>query len=89
MSTLARDPHVDALDRAVDRLRDLADGYAIDHPERSPIEAARDRLASYALAARNLAAAGVSTERLAELVERGWHDAARVFEAARVPEHAP
>lgn len=85
MGTLAHDPQLDALDQAVDRLRDLAEGYAIDDPQRRPVEAARDRLASFALAARNLSAAGVSADRLSELAERGWRDAARAFEAARVP----
>lgn len=84
MGTLARDPHVDALDHAVDRLRELASSFAVDDPERHRIEAARDRLASYALAARNLAVAGVSAARLSELVERGWRDAAHTFDAARV-----
>lgn len=71
------------LDDAVERLRELVTDCPADDPTRSQLEAARDRLASYALAARDLAEAGVSSDRIAALVQRGWHDAARAFDAAR------
>jgi hypothetical protein len=63
------------LDRAVDHLRDLAMDCSLDDPARRQIEAASDRLASYALAARSLAEAGVSAERIAAFIERGWRHA--------------
>lgn len=79
MATLAAERWTSELERAVDHLRDLAIDPAIDDPTRSQLEAASDRLASYALAARDLAMAGVSAERLLALIERGWRDAAVAF----------
>ena len=79
----AVDTHwVTSLDEAVEHLRRLADDRPLDDPTRPRIEAARDRLASYALAVRNVAAAGVSPERLTDLVERGWRDAALALSGA-------
>lgn len=82
MRTFVADRRVTALDRAVDHLGELVAACAPDDPERIQLEAARDRLASYALAVSNLAAAGVSTTRLTELMERGWRDAALAFQGA-------
>lgn len=82
MRILMEDRRVTALDRAVDRLGERAAACGSDDRERYQLEAARDRLASYALAVRNLAAAGVSAERLSELIERGWRDAALAFKGA-------
>ena len=88
MRTVAEDRRVTALDRAVDRLGERV--AACDHEarERVQLEAARDRLSSYALAVRNLAAAGVSAERLTELIEQGWRDAALAFKAAHRTERS-
>ena len=43
--------------------------------DRQQLEAARDLLAGYAIAARDLAAAGAATPRLMALIERGWREA--------------
>ena len=86
MRTFVEDRRVTALDRAVERLGDRAMACAPEDPERMQLEAARDRLASYALAVRNLAAAGVSAGRLSELMDRGWRDAALAFESALRPD---
>ena len=83
MSAMLAERWVLELDRAVEYLRDNAMERASDDPARPQFEAASNRLASYALALRDLAEAGVSTERLAALIERGWRDAALTFTASR------
>jgi hypothetical protein len=50
--------------------------------ERQQLEAARDRLATYAVAVRDLAEAGVATPRLLALIERGWREALEAFNQA-------
>jgi hypothetical protein len=82
MATLATDLWTSELERAVDHLRQVAIGLAIDDPTRAQLEAASNRLASYALAARDLALAGVSAERLRAIIERGWREGAVAFAAA-------
>ena len=70
------------LERGVDRLGHLAATRPICEAERRALEAARDCLASYAVAARDLAEAGVATPRLTALIERGWRDALTAFNRA-------
>jgi hypothetical protein len=70
------------LDRAVDRLGRMAATRPICVEERLQLEAARDCLASYAAAARDLSEAGVATPRLMALIERGWREALSAFHRA-------
>ena len=70
------------LDLAVDRLGRMAATRPICVEERLQLEAARDCLASYAAAARDLAEAGVATPRLMALIERGWREALSAFNRA-------
>jgi len=74
MATILQDRWVSDLDRAVEHLRAVAVDLDADDPMRPRVEATSDRLASYALAVRNVAEAGVSTERVAALIERAWRD---------------
>jgi hypothetical protein len=89
MRSFVEDRRVTALDRAVDRLTARAAACAVGDPERVQLEAARDRLARYALGVHDLAAAGASAARLDDLMDRGWRDAALAFKAAVRPERAP
>ena len=70
------------LDRAVDRLGRMAAMPDIGEGERRHLQAARDCLATYAIAARDLAEAGVATARLTALIERGWREALVAFNRA-------
>ena len=70
------------LDRAVDHLSHMALTRPICESERRQLEAARDCLATYAVAARDLAEAGVATPRLMALIERGWREALAAFNRA-------
>ena len=70
------------LDRAVDRLGRMAATRPVCVEERLQLEAARDCLASYAAAARDLSEAGVATPRLMALIERGWREALSAFNRA-------
>ena len=76
------DGRLDELDRAVDRLGRMVATRPICEEERQQLETARDLLASYAIAARDLAAAGVATPRLMALIERGWREALAAFNRA-------
>ena len=87
MPSVAESHWASSLDEAVEHLRELAHQRSPDDPTRPQIEAAMDRLASYALAVRDVAAAGVGTERLTRLIERGWREAASAFDAASGPGH--
>ena len=78
----ANDDRMAELDRAVDRLGRMAGTRPICVEERLQLEAARDCLASYAAAARDLAEAGVATPRLMALIERGWREALSAFNRA-------
>jgi phosphate uptake regulator len=69
---------INDLDEAVERLRRLALVCGTGTPEAARVEAVRARVASYALAARDLERAGVSPERQADLIERGWLEAETV-----------
>ena len=73
---------LDEIDRAVDRLGRIAATRPICEEERRQLEAARDCLATYAIAARDLADAGVATPRLMALIERGWREALTAFNRA-------
>jgi hypothetical protein len=81
---LAEDRWVVELERAVETLRALAHECEGDERARAHLEAVSARLASCALAVQRLAEAGVSAERRAALVERGWSDAAIELEAAEL-----
>jgi hypothetical protein len=70
------------LDRAVDHMSHMAATRPICEGERRQLEAARDCLATYAVAARDLAEAGVATPRLMALIERGWREALAAFNRA-------
>ena len=74
-ATTAEVSRLAELDRAVDRLGRMATVRPICEGERRQLEAARDCLASYASAIRDLAEAGVATPRLMALIERGWREA--------------
>ena len=73
---------LEEIDRAVNRLGRMAATRPICEEERQQLEAARDLLASYAIAARDLAEAGVATPRLMALIERGWREALAAFNRA-------
>jgi hypothetical protein len=73
---------LDEIDRAVDRLGRMVATRPICEEERQQLEAARDCLATYAIAARDLADAGVATPRLMALIERGWREALSAFNRA-------
>jgi hypothetical protein len=73
---------MEELDLAVDRLRRMAATRPICEGERLQLEAARDCLASYATAARDLSEAGVATPRLMALIDRGWREALSAFNRA-------
>jgi hypothetical protein len=73
---------LDEIDLAVDRLGRMAATRPICPEERQQLETARDLLASYAVAARDLAEAGVATPRLMALIERGWREALLAFNRA-------
>jgi hypothetical protein len=70
------------LERAVDRLSDMAAGHPICEGERRQLEAARDCLAAYAAAARDLSGAGVDASRVTSLIERGCREALTAFDRA-------
>ena len=76
------DARLDELDRAVDRLGRMAATRPVCEEERLQLEAARDCLATYAVAVRDLADAGVATPRLLALIERGWREALTSFNRA-------
>ena len=76
------DGRLEEIDRAVDRLGRMAATRPICEEERQQLEAARDLLASYAVAARDLSDAGVATPRLMALIERGWREALAAFNRA-------
>ena len=82
MAVRVEDDRLDEIDRAVDRLGRMATTRPICEEERQQLEAARDLLASYAVAARDLADAGVATPRLMALIERGWREALAAFNRA-------
>jgi hypothetical protein len=82
MSAKVDDGRMAELDRAVDRLGRMAATRPICEAERRQLEAARDCLATYATAARDLAEAGVATPRLMALIERGWREALDAFNRA-------
>jgi hypothetical protein len=82
------DDRLDEIDRAVDRLGRMAATRPICEEERQQLEAARDLLASYAIAARDLAEAGVATPRLMALIERGWREALAAFNRAEAERSA-
>ena len=81
-SAAAEVARIAELDRAVDRLGRMATTRPICEGERRQLEAARDCLASYAVAIRDLAEAGVATPRLMALIERGWREALEAFNRA-------
>ena len=83
-STLARveGERLEEIDRAVDRLGHLAATRSVCEEERRQLEVARDCLATYAVAVRDLADAGVATPRLMALIERGWREALAAFNRA-------
>ena len=76
------DGRLDEIDRAVDRLGRMVATRPICEEERKQLETARDLLASYAIAARDLAEAGVAAPRLMALIERGWREALVAFNRA-------
>jgi hypothetical protein len=78
----ANEDRMAELDRAVDRLGRMAATRPVCVEERLQLEAARDCLASYAAAARDLSEAGVATPRLMALIERGWREALSAFNRA-------
>jgi len=80
--TRDEDARLDEIDRAVDRLGRMAATRPICEAERQQLEAARDRLATYAVAVRDLADAGVATPRLLALIERGWREALAAYNRA-------
>ena len=73
---------LEEVDRAVDRLGRMVANRPICEEERQQLEAAHDCLAAYAVAARDLADAGVATPRLMALIERGWREALAAFNRA-------
>jgi hypothetical protein len=73
---------LEEIDRAVDRLGRMASTRPVCEGERRQLEAARDCLATYAVAVRDLADAGVATPRLLALIERGWREALDSFNRA-------
>ena len=81
-TTTAESGRLAELDRAVDRLGRMAATRPICEDERRQLEAARDCLASYTVAIRDLAEAGVATPRLMALIERGWREALVAFNRA-------
>ena len=82
MVTSADEARMAELDRAVDHLSHMATTRPICEGERRQLEAARDCLATYAVAARDLAEAGVATSRLMALIERGRREALAAFNRA-------
>ena len=76
------DARLEEIDLAVDRLGRMAATRPICEAERQQLEAARDCLATYAVAVRDLADAGVATPRLLALIERGWREALASFNRA-------
>jgi hypothetical protein len=81
-STGQPDARLDEIERAVDRLGRMAATRPVCESERRQLEAARDCLATYAVAVRDLAEAGVATPRLLALIERGWREALTSFNRA-------
>ena len=76
------DARLEEIERAVDRLGRMAATRPVCEGERRQLEAARDCLATYATAVRDLADAGVATPRLLALIERGWREALDSFNRA-------
>lgn len=74
MATLGEHPRMAQLDEAVDHLTRLAAARPSEAEQRQ-LEAARDWLAAYAVAARHLAGTGVSTSKLEQLIDRGCREA--------------
>jgi hypothetical protein len=71
------------LERAVDRLSQIASARPMCETERRQLEAARDCLAAYAAAARDLTGAGVGPGRVASLIDRGYREASMAFDRAK------
>ena len=76
------DARLEEIERAVDRLGRMAATRPVCEGERRQLESARDCLATYAAAVRDLADAGVATPRLLALIERGWREALDSFNRA-------